>query len=118
MQKEFDNSSLSEKIIAEKNQAYKEIETDLIHLSEIQQDLNAMVHKQGEELEVAERNIESSRGFSQEGVQNLIEAEKYQETLRRRKFWLGVGIVGATVTVLGNWIYSSIKSNEEEEIKK
>jgi t-SNARE complex subunit (syntaxin) len=115
MEATFENSSLQLAIVEERNTAYKQIESDITELSEIQQGLTSLIKKQGEELDVAERQIESAFILGEDGVNSLVEAEKYQETLRRRKFYFGAGILGFLAVGAG-WIYSSTKSNREKDL--
>lgn len=115
MEATFENSSLQLTIIEERNTAYKEIEQDITELSEIQHGLNSLIKKQGDELDVAERHIESAFTLGEEGVNSLVEAEKYQETLRRRKFYFGAGILGFLAVGVG-WICSSAKSDRKKDL--
>lgn len=115
MQKTFENDSLTEIIVNERNKACKEIETDIVQLSEIHQGLNGLVKKQGEELDVAERKIESAFALGEEGVNSLVEAEKHQEKIRKRNFYLGASILGFLAVGVG-WIYSNTKNDSKKEL--
>jgi len=78
----------------------KQIERDVNELGEMFVDLQSLVVQQGESLDLIENNVSNARDETVEATQQLLQAEKYQKTARKRQcclLFLVLAIVTAVV---------------------
>lgn len=83
-QMEQDDIDFNEQIVAERNREIREIETAVVEVGQIFQDLAAMVNEQGVMVDNIESNISSSVEATTTGVIQLEGAEEYQIKARKR----------------------------------
>lgn len=97
---------LNEFIVEERNRETKELERDVEALAEAQSELAKMVKEQGEEIDESEKHIRFTYESCYEAAESLRESEKQVDASRRRKFWVGLGVVTgvcvATLALVGS----------------
>lgn len=102
-------------IVLDRKTDIKKIEQDVEDLAEIQQGIAKMIVQQGEPLNEVEGKIESSKKSTWDAAESILEAEKQTNTSRKRKFWLGLTVIGGFLTAAGvAFISSSGKSPSKE----
>jgi syntaxin 7 len=70
--------------VQERNREIREIETAVVEVGQIFQDLAAMVNEQGVMVDNIESNISSSVEATSTGVEQLEGAEEYQRKARKK----------------------------------
>jgi t-SNARE complex subunit (syntaxin) len=115
-----DIHSLGLVLVQERNRDIKEVEKDAVDLLEITKDLKELAVSQSQSLDIIDGRVESSVHYLQGSVFDLEEAEKYGESARRRKMYLGFGII--TVGLVAGYkvlqyVFSSEKKIKEDEDK-
>jgi t-SNARE complex subunit (syntaxin) len=115
-----DTHSLGLVLVQERNRDIKEVEKDAVDLLEITKDLKELAVSQSQSLDIIDGRVESSVHYLQGSVFDLEEAEKYGESTRRRKMYLGFGII--TVGLVAGYkvlqyVFSSEKKIKEDEDK-
>ena len=98
MQLEQDEVDFNEQIIRERNREIREIETAVVEVGQIFQDLAAMVNEQGIMVDNIEANISSAVEQTGEGVKDLEGAEEYQ--IKSRKKCVVISIIVFVVIVV------------------
>lgn len=73
-----DESSLEE--VRQREQAIRQLESDILDVNQIFKELATMVHEQGEVVDSIEANIESAHIQVEEGVRQVSQAATYQVT--------------------------------------
>jgi len=82
---EVDNErDFHEQIIRERHEGIKEIETKVVELNEMFRDLAVMVDEQGIEIDNIESNLANAEQHTNQGVVELVEAEKSQRKARNK----------------------------------
>jgi len=92
-------TALNEQIMRERNAAIREVETDILEVNEIFQDLAVMVHEQGLQVDNIESNVSTSAVAVEEGVGHLEKADEYQQKARKRCLIIAI-IVTVVIAVL------------------
>jgi syntaxin 7 len=85
-------------MLQERERAVRQLEADIGDVNQIFKDLAAMVHDQGELVDSIEANVESSSVRVEEGTQQLLQAERYQNKARRKKMILA--LIGLIILVI------------------
>lgn len=115
-----DTDSLGLVVVQERNRDLKAVEQDMMLLSEITSDMKNLTQSQSGSLDVIEKDIDSSASHLRRTVENLEEAEKYAESYRMRKIYLGFGIaaVGFVASYKAlQYMFSSEKKIKEDDNK-
>jgi len=89
--KELDE--VDQRLIEEQNMDIKNIESDLQALNELFVDVNNLVVEQGEVLNDVEKNVVSSDIHVQQGTEELVVANKYQKSARKKIILIIIGVV-------------------------
>lgn len=79
-----DESAMEE--VREREQAIRQLESDILDVNQIFKELATMVHEQGETIDSIEANIEQAHIQVEEGVTQLSQAATYQVTLHTQNF--------------------------------
>lgn len=85
-------------LLQEREKAVRQLEADIGDVNQIFKDLAAMVHDQGEIIDSIEANVESSAIRVGEGVEQLRQAERYQNKARRKKLLLA--LIGLIILII------------------
>jgi len=85
-------------LLQERERAVRQLEADIGDVNQIFKDLAAMVHDQGELIDSIEANVETSSVRVEEGVEQLRQAERYQNKARRKKMLLA--LIGLIILVI------------------
>ncbi|XP_065843406.1 syntaxin-12-like [Oscarella lobularis] len=94
--------------LEEREEAIKNIESDMVQCNEIFKDLGTMVHEQGDQIDLIEANITTTRGRVQDGTQQLRQAKEYQKKARSKMCCILIVIL-IVAAVLAIIIYFSVK---------
>lgn len=87
MQLQAEEEAMSEedlRLIQEREQAIKQLESDIVDINDIFKDLGMMVHEQGEIIDSIEANVERTDQNITSGMQQLARAAQYQSSSRRK----------------------------------
>lgn len=76
-----DESSLEE--VRQREQAIRQLESDILDVNQIFKELATMVHEQGEVVDSIEANIESAHIQVEEGVRQVSQAATYQVIMHK-----------------------------------
>lgn len=79
----FDEMTVEDNLLIERNKEIKKIEQDLMDINEIMGSLNLMVVEQGEMINLAEQNVEESVESTTIAVEHLKSAEEIEIKTRR-----------------------------------
>ena len=91
----------SSSIIADREEAIKEIEGTMIEVNEIYRDLSTLVVEHGHQLDNIEANMSSAEASVDQGAQQLGTASRYQKKARNKMcFLLLIVAIVATVIVV------------------
>mgnify|MGYP002075518990 CR=1 FL=1 len=90
----FNELSVDDNLIIERNNEIKKIEQDLLDINEIMMSLNTLVAEQGEIIDIAEKNIENTVENTTEAVEHLKKAEEIEISTRRTTV---ATVTGATI---------------------
>ncbi len=93
------DDEITRQIVDSRNEEIRRVESDMVNLSEIFQDLAIMIDIQGEQIEIAVINIEESSVNVEESVLHIEKAVQYQSSFRTKL--LGGAIVCGSVTLGG-----------------
>jgi len=99
-----DESSLEE--VRQREQAIRQLESDILDVNQIFKELATMVHEQGEVIDSIEANIEHSHIQVEQGVREVSQAATYQTKVRKRKVQIFIALL-VIVAVLIAIIYLS-----------
>lgn len=99
-QQEDDGLDVTEQLIRERNREIREIETAVVEVGQIFQDLAAMVNEQGVMVDNIEANISSSVAATDEGVRELESAEEYQIKARKKCIIITIILVVVAAVVV------------------
>ncbi|XP_061192591.1 syntaxin-7-like isoform X1 [Saccostrea echinata] len=72
-------------MLREREDAIKQLESDITDVNQIFKDLGMLVHEQGEMLDSIEANVETTATHVEEGRKQLSQAQNYQSKARRKK---------------------------------
>lgn len=75
---------LNAELLKEKNEGLEVLERDMDALAEVVNDLNSMVHEQGEQLNVVEQNVVETKENVTVAVVDLGQARSYQASARKK----------------------------------
>lgn len=98
MQEPSDVANLSRLMAEERLREVTRIESDVAALREIAGDLAVMTAVQGAHLSVASDYVETVVKDSTDAAEELGKAERARNAVRKRKFWLVVGVVAVILT--------------------
>jgi len=87
-------------VLEERNKEIKELEKELVELSEVFVDVMKLTKEQGEDLQTVQNNTTSAAIRTDEGVGELKQASKYQCTYRKRMAILAFIILVVIVIVI------------------
>ncbi|KPP79778.1 hypothetical protein Z043_100602, partial [Scleropages formosus] len=96
------------RLIQERENAIRQLESDITDINDIFKDLAMMVHEQGEMIDSIEANVESADVHVQSGTQQLARAADYQRK-SRRKICILIIILVVVAVVLGLIIWGAVK---------
>jgi len=86
-----------------REQAIRQLESDILDVNQIFKELATMVHEQGEMVDSIEAHVESAQIEVSEGARNLERAHTYQNKARRKQFCIYstcAGILVAFILIL------------------
>jgi len=99
MQAHEDEQQIQE--LREREEAIRQLETDILDVNQIFRELATLVHEQGDTIDSIEANIESTAVRVTEGTEQLRKAGHFQNAARKKQcFMLGVGAVILLVLIL------------------
>ncbi|XP_065669954.1 syntaxin-7 isoform X2 [Hydra vulgaris] len=101
-------AELSLDMIKEREDALRQLESDIVDVNEIFKDLAIMVHEQGEVIDSIEANVATAAIQVETGNAQLEKAKNYQKSARKKKCCLLV-ILLVAAAVIGLIIYFSVK---------
>lgn len=93
--------------VEQQNEAFRDLEKDIVDVNSIFKDLAILVHDQGEVIDSIEKNIETTSIRVQDANVELGGALKYQSKARTKKCWC-ILILMIVLGVIGLIIYFSI----------
>ncbi|CAL8102031.1 unnamed protein product [Orchesella dallaii] len=76
----------------QREQAIRQLESDILDVNQIFKELATMVHEQGETIDSIEANIESAHIQVEEGVRQVSQAHTYQNKARIRKLQICIAL--------------------------
>eukprot|EP00118_Oscarella_pearsei_P014445 m.123638 g.123638 ORF g.123638 m.123638 type:complete len:301 (+) comp37827_c1_seq1:72-974(+) len=94
--------------IEEREEAIRTIESDMVEVNEIFRDLGTLVHEQGEQIDLIETHITTTKGRVEDGTQQLRKAKEYQKKARTKMCCLLIVIL-IIAAVLAIIIYFSVE---------
>uniref|UniRef100_A0A336KIA2 CSON008843 protein n=1 Tax=Culicoides sonorensis TaxID=179676 RepID=A0A336KIA2_CULSO len=74
--------------LEEQERAIRELEENIASVNEIYSKLGALVYEQGTVIDSIEASVENTASFVEEGAQQLQQASRYRNKVRRRKVML------------------------------
>lgn len=87
--------------IQEREQAIRQLETDIVGVNQIFKDLASMVHEQGDMVDSIEANVETAVSQVEAGARNVQRASQYQTSARKKKVCLAVtGVVVLVILIV------------------
>jgi t-SNARE complex subunit (syntaxin) len=87
--------------LLERENSIRQLETDILSVNQIFQELAKMVHEQGEVIDSIEAHVEEAQITTQQGTEELSRAATYQSKARRKKaFIFGVLILILIIFIL------------------
>jgi len=87
-------------LITERENAIKQLESDIMDVNQIFKDLGMLVHEQGEVIDSIEANVETAAVQVESGRDQLKKASEYQSKARRKKLICGVLLVVALIIII------------------
>ncbi len=99
-QAQQDDIDFNEQIVRERNREIREIETAVVEVGQIFQDLAAMVNEQGVMVDNIEANISSAVEATSTGVVQLEGAEEYQIKARKKCACITIIVVVAVAVIV------------------
>ena len=90
----LEEGSLEGRVIIERNEEVKQIESDIRDLGVIFQTVQEMIQEQEEDLDIAERSVTVAAHETEKGVGNLQNALKIKKKTRHLKLFAGSGALG------------------------
>ncbi|KAJ0027130.1 hypothetical protein NQD34_018130 [Periophthalmus magnuspinnatus] len=97
------------RLIQEREQAIRQLESDIVDINDIFKDLGVMVHEQGEMIDSIEANVESTDQNIHRGMQQLARAAEYQSS-SRKKICVLVTIAVVVAVAIGLIIWGSVSN--------
>lgn len=95
------------RLIQEREQSIRQLESDIVDINDIFKDLGMMVHEQGEMIDSIEANVERTDQNISSGMQQLARAAAYQSSSRKKICCLI--LIGVLVAVaIGIIIWGSV----------
>ncbi|XP_063697143.1 syntaxin-7-like [Culicoides brevitarsis] len=88
--------------LEEQERAIQELEENIANVNEIYKKLGALVYEQGTVIDSIEASVENTAAFVEEGAQQLQQASRYRNKVRRRKVFLillGIAILSTIFLV-------------------
>ncbi|XP_062506961.1 syntaxin-7-like [Corticium candelabrum] len=79
-----DDIEFQQALIEEREENIKKIETEILEINEIFRDIGTLVHEQGEQIDLIEANITTTKTRVEEGNQQLKSAAKHQKSARTK----------------------------------
>jgi len=105
---ELKQVEFEQEMLIERELRVRQIESDMIDVSQIMRELSAMVQEQGENINSIENNIDRAGSHVEEGRQQLEKAASHQ---RKHRKWLcfltGIGLM--VVMVIGLVLYLELR---------
>jgi len=98
-------------MIQEREQALRQLESDILDVNQIFKDLALMVHEQGEMIDSIEANVDSAVVHVDQGSSNVQRAAQYQSKVRRKRLFCLIFLI-ILIIVIALIIYFSVKSNK------
>jgi len=95
-QASLQHDEVDQRLLEERNREMKELEKELVAISEVFVDLDNLTQQQGAQLRVAQSNVESADVRVEEGTKELVKAARYNCAYRKK---LVVLILIVTVVV-------------------
>ena len=96
-------------MIREREDALRQLESDIVNVNEIFKDLAIMVHEQGDVIDSIEANVDHTQGHVEAANVQLHKAKSHQSAARKKKCCLIV-ILLLAILGIGLAIYFSVKS--------
>lgn len=88
-------------VLAERERAIRQLESDIVDVNTIFKELATMVHEQGEIIDSIEANVENAQMRVEEGTSQLATAASYQNKLRRRKCIIAIVLAVVLAIIIG-----------------
>lgn len=82
---QLDAQEIDMELVAEREEALRKLESDIVDVNQIFKDLGMLVHEQGEVIDSIEANVESAGVNVEEGTEQLRQAKDYQTKARKKK---------------------------------
>lgn len=95
-------------LIEEREQAIRQLESDIVDINDIFKDLGVMVHEQGDMIDSIEANVETTHVNVQSGTQHLSRASAHQGS-SRKKICILLIILAVVGVVIGLIIWGALK---------
>ncbi|XP_069743138.1 syntaxin-7-like [Narcine bancroftii] len=95
-------------LIKERENAIKQLESDILDINEIFKDLGMMIHEQGDLVDSIEANVETGEVHVQQANQQLSRAAEYQRK-SRKKICILIIILVIVAVVVGVIIWVAVK---------
>eukprot|EP01138_Halocafeteria_seosinensis_P004058 gb/GECG01004150.1/.p1 GENE.gb/GECG01004150.1/~~gb/GECG01004150.1/.p1 ORF type:complete len:307 (+),score=36.61 gb/GECG01004150.1/:1-921(+) len=99
---------LHDAIVEERNRAIEQIEQTATSINQAFKDINTLIHRQGEDLDIADNNVEVAHTQGEKGVEHLESADKYQKSYSKKLICL-VAVVLAICIAVAIVLYVKLK---------
>jgi len=96
-----DEEDINTMIVRTRNEEMKQLEQDMGSLNDIFRELACLVGEQGEDLNIATKQIDVTAINTEEGVEHLKQAEEYSKVVRSRGWLLKGALAFSGITVGG-----------------
>ncbi|XP_064475113.1 syntaxin-12-like [Ornithodoros turicata] len=77
-------------LLRERERSIRQLESDIVDVNTIFNELSSMVHEQGEMIDSIEANVENTSLSVEHGMQQLAMASRHQQKARRKKFCFSI----------------------------
>ena len=74
-------------------------------------DLAILVQQQGEMIDNIENNIKTAKTYVEKGEKNILQAEEYQRSARKKKCCILLIIIGILIAILTPVLATQLKSS-------
>lgn len=82
---QIDTSDVDYELLREREDALRQLETDIMDVNQIFRDIGMLVHEQGDMIDSIEANVETASVSVEQGVDQLRQARRSQSKARKKK---------------------------------
>lgn len=82
---QVDATDVDYEIMRERDEALRQLESDITDVNQIFKDLGMLVHEQGDVIDSIEANVETAAASVEEGSEQLRQARRHQSSSRKKK---------------------------------